>query len=144
MTHINYKNKCACPKGTSTVISGQAQGNTPIQPIGPEVIYSKRNHIYLNTNTWEGLPSWIPEGSRRAIFRSIATATAGLQPFVKWVAPITVATQLKITLTNNSQTTPDADANFNDVILRAIPKFQGINAIDTVKVIVAEGVCLHV
>jgi hypothetical protein len=108
------------------------------------VIYSKRNPIYLNTDTWEGLPTWIPEVSRRAIFRSIATATAGLQPFVKWVAPITVATQLKITLTNNSQTTPDADANFNDVVLRAIPKFQGINAIDTVKVIVAEGVCLHV
>ena len=58
---------------------------------------------------------------------------------VTWVAPIIVATQLKITLKNNSQTTPDADANLSDVILRAIPKFQGINAIDTVKVIVAEG-----
>ena len=108
------------------------------------MIYSKRNISYLNTDTWEGLPRWILEGSKRAIFRSIATATAGLQPFVTWVAPITVATQLKITLKNNSQTTPGADANFNDVILRALPKFQGINAIDTVKVIVAEGVCLHV
>ena len=107
-------------------------------------MYIKKNPNYLNTTTWEGLPRWIPEGSKRAIFRSIATATAGLQPFVTWVAPITVATQLKITLKNNSQPTPDADANFNDVILRAIPKFQGINAIDTVKVIVAEGVCLHV
>ncbi len=90
------------------------------------------------------MPRWIPEGSKRAIFRSIATVTAGLQPIVKWVARITIATQLKITLKNSSQTTPDADANLNDVILRAIPKFQGINAIDTVKVIVAEGVCLHV
>jgi hypothetical protein len=90
------------------------------------------------------LPRWIPAGSRRAIFRCIATATAGLQPLVKWVAPITVATQLKITLKNNSQTMPDADNNFNDIILRAIPKFQGINEIDTVKVIVAEGVCVHV
>ena len=107
-------------------------------------MYFKSNPNYLNTYTWEGLPRWIPEGSKRAIVRSIATATAGLQPFVTWVAPITVATQLKITLKNNSQPTPDADANFNDVILRAIPKFQGINAIDTVKVIVAEGVCLHV
>ncbi len=108
------------------------------------MIYSKRNISYLNTDTWEGLPRWILEGSKRAIFRSIATAQAGLQPILKWVAPITVATQLKITLKNNSQTTPDADKNLNDVILRAIPKFQGINAIDTVKVIVAEGMCFNV
>ena len=51
-----------------------------------KVIYNKKRPTHLNVFTWEGLPSWIPEDSRRAIFRSIARATAA--NILQWTPPI--------------------------------------------------------
>jgi hypothetical protein len=116
------------------------KGDIPVSPvveaIDETLIYKKRNPTHLNVFTWEGLPSWIPETSRRAIFRSIARATAA--NILQWTPPIIVATQLKVTL-RDRQTTPEDSNHLQSVILRAMPKFQGVPAQNCVKLLVEEG-----
>ena len=116
------------------------KGDIPVMP-GVEtddekVIYNKKRPTHLNVFTWEGLPSWIPEDSRRAIFRSIARATAA--NILQWTPPIIVGTQLKLNL-RDRQTTLQDSHQLQSVILRAMPKFQGIPAQDCVKLLVEEG-----
>ena len=80
--------------------------------------------MYLNIDTWEGLPRWISEAASRAIFRSITSAIA--TNILQWTPPVLVATQLKINLGTLHEV--------HTVILRAMPRYQGIVAHDCVKV----------
>ena len=84
--------------------------------------------MYLNINTWEGLPTWISQDAKRAIFRSITNDIA--TNILQWPTPVLVATQLKMSIVTllEEQT----------VILRAMPRFQGIVAQDCVKVWIDE------
>ena len=94
------------------------------QPIEPTLIYSKQKSVYLNINTWEGLPTWVSEDAKRAIFRSISNAIA--TNILQVTAPVIVATQLKMSLGTLHEV--------QTVVLRAMPRFQGIVAHDCVKV----------
>jgi len=66
--------------------------------------------------TWEGLPMWISEDAKRAIFRSIAN---GITTNVfQLEAPVLVATQLQIPIRDLHEV--------HTVFLRAMPRYQGI------------------
>jgi hypothetical protein len=93
------------------------------------LIYNKKKTIYLNTDTWEGLPRWLSEGTKRAIFRSITTAIR--TNVLQWIAPVLVATQLQISFRDV--------IGDNTIFLRAMPRYQGVVAHDCVKVLIDEG-----
>jgi hypothetical protein len=93
-------------------------------PIQPELIYSKQKRVYLNIPTWEGLPAWISDDAKRAIFRSMTNAIA--TNILQWTSPVLVATQLKMNLGTIHEV--------HTVILRAMPRYQGIVAHDCIKV----------
>ena len=97
-------------------------------PENPELIYLKKKPVYLNTNTLEGLPSWISDNAKRAIFRSIANAIT--TNVLQLHAPILVATQLQLSLRDL--------LDVHTIFLRAMPRFQGIVAQDCVKVLIDE------
>jgi hypothetical protein len=75
------------------------------------------------------LPTWISQDAKRAIFRSITNDIA--TNILQWTTPVLVATQLKMCL-NKGLTEEET------VILRAMPRFQGIVAQDCVKVWIDE------
>jgi hypothetical protein len=85
--------------------------NEVTQPIEPKLIYSKRKGVYLNIPTWKGLPAWISDDEKRAIFRSITNAIA--TNILQWTSPVIVATQLKMNLGTIHEV--------QTVILRAMP-----------------------
>ena len=97
-------------------------------PENPELIYLKKKPVYLNTDTWEGLPSWISDNAKRAIFRSIANAIT--TNVLQLHAPVLVATQLQLSLRDL--------LDVHTIFLRAMPRFQGIVAQDCVKVLIDE------
>ena len=98
--------------------------NKVAAPFKPTLIYSLQKTKYLNVDTWEGLPTWIAEAAKRAIFRCITNAIA--TNILQWTTPVLVATQLKLNLgsVHEEQT----------VFLRAMPRYQGIVAHDCIKV----------
>jgi hypothetical protein len=98
------------------------------QPIEPTLIYSQLKTVYLNIPTWEGLPPWISQDAKRAIFRSLTNAIA--TNILQWTTPVLVATQLKINLGTLHEV--------HHLILRAMPRYQGIVAHDCVKVWIDE------
>ena len=84
--------------------------------------------MYLNLDTWDGLPKWSSEETKRAVFRSINNALT--TKVLQLVTPVIVATQLQMNI-----------RDFHDVhtiFLRAMPRFQGIVAQDCVKVLIDE------
>jgi alpha-L-arabinofuranosidase len=84
--------------------------------VNPTLIYTKKKIVYLNMETWEGLPTWISEDAKRAIFRSIAN---GITTNVfQLEAPVLVATQLQIPIRDLHEV--------HTVFLRAMPRYQGI------------------
>ena len=93
-------------------------------PYQPTLIYSLRKTAYLNIDAWQGLPTWISEAAKRAIFRSITNAIA--TNVLHWTTPVLVATQLKMNLGTFHEV--------HTVILRAMPRYQGIVAHDCIKV----------
>ena len=95
------------------------------QPIEPTLIYSQLKTVYLNIPTWEGLPPWISQDAKRAIFRSLTNAIA--TNILQWTRPVLVATQLKMNLATQHK-------KVQTVFLRAMPRYQGIVAHDCVKV----------
>ena len=97
-------------------------------PENPELIYLKKKPVYLNTDTWAGLPSWISDNAKRAIFRSIENAIT--TNVLQLHAPVLVATQLQLSLRDLHHA--------HTVFLRAMPRFQGIVAQDCVKVLIDE------
>ena len=97
-------------------------------PENPELIYLKKKPVYLNTDTWAGLPSWISDNAKRAIFRSIANAIT--TNVLQLNAPVLVATQLQLSLRDL--------LDVHTIFLRAMPRFQGIVAQDCVKVLIDE------
>ena len=72
----------------------------------------------------EGLPEWFSMDTRRSLFRAIRSATAEDSPTLVWKPPITVATQLEMTIVD-AQQRPDTPGRLVKVILRSRPKFQG-------------------
>ncbi len=87
-----------------------------IQPVNPTLIYTKKKIVYLNMDTWEGLPTWIPENAKRAIFRSIANAIT--TNIFQLEAPILVATQLQMPIRDLHEV--------HTVFICAMPRYQGI------------------
>ena len=87
------------------------------QPIEPTLIYSQLKTVYLNIPTWEGLPPWISQDAKRAIFRSLTNAIA--TNILQWTRPVLVATQLKMNLATQHE-------KVQTVFLRAMPRYQGI------------------
>ena len=84
--------------------------------------------MYLNLDTWDGLPKWSSEETKRAVFRSINNALT--TKVLQLVTPVIVATQLQLNI-----------RDFHDehtIFLRAMPRFQGIVAQDCVKVLIDE------
>ena len=84
--------------------------------------------MYLNLDTWDGLPKWSSEETKRAVFRSINNALT--TKVLQLVTPVIVATQLQMNI-----------RDFHEVytiFLRAMPRFQGIVAQDCVKVLIDE------
>jgi hypothetical protein len=75
------------------------------------------------------LPTWISEDAKRAIFRSITNAIA--TNILQWTRPVLVATQLKMNLGTQHE-------KVQTVLLRAMPRYQGIMAHDCVKVWIDE------
>ncbi len=70
------------------------------------------------------MPTWISEDAKRAIVRSISNAIA--TNILQLTAPVLVATQLKMSLGDLHEV--------QTVVLRAMPRFQGIVAHNCVKV----------
>jgi hypothetical protein len=94
------------------------------QHIEPTLIYSKQKAVRLNVDTWEGLPTWIAQDAKKAIFRSITNAIA--TNILQWTTPVLVATQLKMSLGHMH--------DVQTVFFRAMPRYQGIVAHDCLKV----------
>ena len=65
-----------------------------IEPIEPTLIYRKKSPVHLDIDRWVGLPSWLSEDAKRAIFRSIAGAIE--TTLLQWNPPILVASQVKM------------------------------------------------
>ena len=103
--------------------------------IEPTLIYRKRKVVYLNIPTWEGLPTWISQDAKRAIFRSITNALE--TKVLEWTTPVLVASQLKMTLTL-PLSLGTVQHEEQTVILRAMPRYQGIVAHDCIKVFLEE------
>ena len=89
----------------------------------------------LRVMTEKGLPTWIPQIAKKAIYRKIRAMTAGDAPLVQWKEPLKVHTQMKLTL-RDSQTNPDDARSLESVIFRAVPRFQGVFGQDCIKVLV--------
>ena len=92
--------------------------NEVAPPIASTLIYSLRKTAYLNIQTWEGLPTWISEDAKRAIFRSIAHAMT--TNILQLEAPVLVATQLQMPIRDLHEV--------HTVFIRAMPRYQGIEA----------------
>ena len=75
-------------------------------------------------DTWQGLPTWISEDAKRAIFRSIAHAIT--TNILQLEAPVLVATQLQMPIRDLHEV--------HTIFLRAMQRFQGIVAQDCVNV----------
>ena len=98
--------------------------NGEVQPVTSRLMYHKEKTVFLNILTWEGLPTWISEEAKRAVFRSIANAIT--TNVLQLVTPVIVATQLQINIRDLHEV--------HTIFLRAIPRFQGIVAQDCVNV----------
>ena len=72
----------------------------------------------------EGLPEWMTIDATRSLFRAIATATAGDSPTLVWKTPITLATQMEMTIVDAQQRV-GTPRYLVKVILRSRPQFQG-------------------
>jgi hypothetical protein len=102
--------------------------NGEVQPVTSRLIYTKKKTVYLNILTWEGLPRWISEEAKRAVFRSISNALT--TNVLQLVTPVIVATQLQINIRDLHEV--------HTIFLRAMPRYQGIVAQDCVKVLIDE------
>ncbi len=98
--------------------------NGEVQPVTSRLIYTKKKALYLNILTWDGLPTWISEETKRAVFRSIANALT--TNVLQLVAPVIVATQLQMNVRDLHEV--------HTIFLRAMPQYQGIVEQDCVKV----------
>ena len=84
--------------------------------------------MYLNLDTWDGLPKWSSEETKRAVFRSINNALT--TKVLQLVTPVIVATQLQMNIRDFHEV--------HTIFLRTMPRFQGIVAQDCVKVLIDE------
>ncbi len=98
--------------------------NGEVQPVTSTLMYHKKKTVFLNILTWEGLPTWISEEAKRAVFRSIANALT--TNVLQLATPVIVATQLQINIRDLHEV--------HTIFLRAMPRFQGIVAQDCVNV----------
>ena len=78
----------------------------------------------MNIAQKEGLPEWMNIDATRSLFRAITTATGGDSPTLVWKTPITIATQMEMTIVDAQQRV-GTPRHLVKVILRARPQFQG-------------------
>ena len=98
--------------------------NGEVQPVTSTLMYHKKKTVFLNILTWEGLPRWISEEAKRAVFRSISNALT--TNVLQLVTPVIVATQLQMSFSDLHEV--------HTIFLRAMPRYQGIVAQDCVNV----------
>jgi hypothetical protein len=84
----------------------------------------KGKSTIMDLATKEGLPKWMSIDQRRSLFRAIRSATAGESPTLVWKTPISVATQLEMTIVD-AQQMHGTPRHLVKVILRSRPQFQG-------------------
>ena len=94
-----------------------------------------RQKPLLRIMTEKGLPPWITQITKEAIFKKIRAMTAGDAPLIQWKEPLQVHAQMKLTL-RDSQLNPNDARSLESVVFRAVPRFQGVCGLDCIKVLV--------
>ena len=108
--------------------------------IEPKDTALRGNKTDLNIAERKGLPKCIATNEKTYIYRAINAAMRqcrGHEAALKWVPPITCATQMRKSF-EDRQVHEDDDRRFRTVILRSQPKFAKRPAKDNVKVWVEE------
>ena len=103
-------------------------------PVQPALVGLKRRFHALEQ---QGLPKWLPNASRYALYRSALVASSGVNPVLKWDPPIVAAQSLKQTL-QNRQHLPGIPNRLVKVTLRAKKTYYGRPALHDVRVAVNE------
>ena len=94
-----------------------------------------RGRQRASSATGEGLPEWLEPEEATALYRSIAAATRGTDPTLKWKGPVLCGVQLKMTL-ENRQELPNSPRCYFLVTLRAKRRPDQPLSADHVKVLV--------
>jgi hypothetical protein len=84
----------------------------------------KGTSTMLDIANKDGLPEWMSIDVARSLFRAITTASAGASPTLVWKTPITIATQMEMTIVDAQQSV-GTPRHLVKVILRSRPQFQG-------------------
>ena len=103
-------------------------------PLQPALVGQKRR---FHAQQRQGLPKWLPNASRYALFRSAVVASSGNNPVLRWQPPIASAQSLKLTLLNR-QHLQGAPNRLVKVTLRAKKTHCGRPALHDVRVAVNE------
>ena len=98
--------------GSSDVESWYTQKQSPIHP---RMVGAVKTYLPASG---DGLPTWLEPAEATALRRSIAAATRGNDPTLKWENPVLCGVQLKLTL-ENKQELPDSPRRYVLVTLRA-------------------------
>ena len=102
-------------------------------PVAPSVVGTSSQTLHLDEHT--GLPKWLSIDERR--FLRLAIVNALNRKTITWTEPVQTFAQMKLTLVDKQQPI-DSAKRLAKVILRAMPRFQGKPAFDTVKIEVEE------
>jgi hypothetical protein len=89
----------------------------------------------LEIDSHTGLPPWLSIDERRCL--RLAVVNTLQNKTITWKAPVTVSTQMKLTL-QDKQLPTDSARKLVKVVLRARPTYQGRPAFDNVKIGVEE------
>lgn len=102
-------------------------------PVRPCVVGTSTQTLHLNLHT--GLPNWLSIDERR--YLRLAIINALNNKTITWTEPVQTYAQMKLTLVDKQQPM-DCAQRLAKVILRAMPRFHGKPAFDTVKIAVEE------
>jgi hypothetical protein len=102
-------------------------------PVAPCVVGTSFQKLKLDQHT--GLPQWLSIDERK--YLRLAIVNALHKKTITWNEPVQTFAQMKLTLVDK-QYPVDSAQRLAKVVLRAMPKFQGKPAFDTVKLKVEE------
>ena len=102
-------------------------------PVAPCPVGAATNTLDIDSH--KGLPPWLSIDERRCLRLAIVHALQNKT--ITWKAPVTVFTQMKLTL-QDKQLPAHSARNIVKVVLRARPTYQGKRAFDNVKIEVEE------
>jgi hypothetical protein len=103
-------------------------------PVAPCVVGNKSSQT-LKLDQHTGLPQWLSIDERK--YLRLAIVNALHNKTITWNEPVQTFAQMKLTLVDK-QYPVDSAKRLAKVVLRAMPKFQGKPAFDTVKLKVEE------